>query len=107
MRKKKVSREQDDFDSPWKNALEWYFPEFMAFCFPTAHAEIDWSRGVEFLDKELQQVVRDAKLGRRYADKLAKVWLKNGQEQWVLAHVEVQGDHETHYGRRIYTYNYR
>jgi hypothetical protein len=44
-----------DFDSPWKEALEHYFPQFMAFFFPHAHGDIDWARGYEFLDKELQQ----------------------------------------------------
>lgn len=68
-----MTETHDEFDSPWKEILEAYFEEFMLFFFPTAHADIDWSRGVEFLDKELQQVVRDAELGRRYADKLAKV----------------------------------
>ena len=28
----------DDYDSPWKDALEHAFPEFMAFYFPEAHA---------------------------------------------------------------------
>jgi hypothetical protein len=65
---------RDDYDSPWKEALDGYFPEFLALLFPVIHAEIDWSRGFEFLDKELQQVVRDAELGRRYADKLVKVY---------------------------------
>jgi hypothetical protein len=32
-------------DSPWKVALEKYFPAFMAFFFPQAHADIDWERG--------------------------------------------------------------
>ena len=102
-----MTESHDDFDSPWKNTLEWYFEDFMAFFFPDAHADIDWSKPVEFLDKELQQVVSDAKLGRRYADKLVKVWKKNGDEQWVLAHVEVQGEPETHFERRMYSYNYR
>ncbi|MEZ4866543.1 MAG: hypothetical protein R3C14_34810 [Caldilineaceae bacterium] len=69
-----MSTEHDDYDSPWKNALEDYFKEFMAFFFPAAHGDIGWSRPVEFLDKELQQVALDAETGRRYADKLAKVW---------------------------------
>jgi len=43
----------DDYDSPWKEILEWYFPDFMAFFFPHAAAQIDWSRGYETLDKEL------------------------------------------------------
>ena len=37
---------------------------FMAFFMPGAHAEIDWSRGYESLDKELQQLVREAEQGR-------------------------------------------
>ena len=64
----------DDLDSPWKEALEQALPEFLALFFPEAHAGIDWSRGYRFRDKELQQVVRDAELGRRYADKLAGIF---------------------------------
>ena len=97
----------DEFDSPWKEIIEQYFAEFMLFFFPVAYVDIDWARGVEFLDKELQQVVRDAELGRRYADKLAKVWRKSGQEEWVLAHLEVQGQPERAFDRRMYSYNYR
>ena len=97
----------DDYDTPWKNIIETYFEELMAFFFPAAHADIDWSRPVEFLDKELQQVVRDAEFGRRYVDKLAKVWRKDGAEQWVLAHLEVQGQYEAAFDERMYTYNYR
>ncbi|WP_022948398.1 hypothetical protein [Methylohalobius crimeensis] len=46
----------------------------MAIFFPEAHRGIDWSRGYEFLDKELQQVVRDAKLGRRLAARGVRLW---------------------------------
>ncbi|MBC6417813.1 MAG: hypothetical protein GDA44_02975 [Prochloron sp. SP5CPC1] len=63
----------DEYDSPWKEAIESYFEEFMAFFFPEAHRDIDWSRGYETLDTELQQVVRDANLGKRLADKLVRV----------------------------------
>ena len=47
--------EQQDYDSPWKDILDLQFEEFMAFFFPTAHAQIDWRAGYEFLDKELQK----------------------------------------------------
>jgi hypothetical protein len=80
-----------DYDSPWKEMLDGYFPAFMAFFFPAAAAEIDWSRGYESLDTELQQIVRDAALGTRLADKLLRVWRRDGVEQFVLIHVEVQG----------------
>jgi hypothetical protein len=75
-----------DYDSPWKEALERYLPQFLEFFFPEAHGDICWERGYEFLDKELQQVVRDAELGRRLADKLVKVWRTGGEEVWVLIH---------------------
>ncbi len=97
----------DDYDSPWKEALEHYFPEFLALLFAEIHAEVDWTRGYEFLDKELQQVVRDAELGRRFADKLVKVCTRDGKETWVLVHVEVQGQAERGFDERMYVYNYR
>jgi len=43
----------DDYDSPWKDVLERAFPEFMAFYFPEAHAQIDWEQGHEFKPTEL------------------------------------------------------
>ncbi len=66
-----------DYDSPWKEMLELYFEEFMLFFFSKAHSGIDWSKGYEFLDKELQKIVHDAALGTRYVDKLLKIWRKN------------------------------
>jgi hypothetical protein len=35
-----------DYDSPWKEALEVYFPAFLLLLFPRTHADIDWSRGL-------------------------------------------------------------
>ncbi|MEN9984623.1 MAG: hypothetical protein RI925_125, partial [Pseudomonadota bacterium] len=61
----------DDYDSPWKDAVERYFPEFIAFYFPDASQQINWARGHEFLDQELRAVVQDAELGKRFVDKLA------------------------------------
>ncbi len=87
--------------------LDDYFEDFMVFFFPQAHGRIDWQRGTEFLDKELQKITADAALGRRYADKLVKLWLKSGTEVWVLIHVEVQGDQESGFELRIYVYNHR
>ncbi|WP_179953107.1 hypothetical protein [Desulfobotulus mexicanus] len=36
-----------------------------------------------------------------------KVWTKKNQEIWVLIHVEVQGDPETVFPKRMYVYNFR
>lgn len=97
----------DDYDSPWKDALEHYFPEFMAFFFPTAAAQIDWRQGFVFLDKELREVARDAELGKRYVDKLVRVTRLGGEEDWLYIHVEVQGYPEAEFPQRMFVYNYR
>ena len=96
-----------EYDSPWKDALELFFEPFLLLCFPEVHAQIDWSRQPEFLDKELQQVVRDAELGPRVVDKLVKVWCKDGSEAWVLVHLEVQMQVTGGFPKRMYVYNYR
>jgi len=98
---------REDHDSPWKEALGNRFAEFLALLFPEIHARIDWSRAPEFLDTELQQLVADAELGRRYADKLVKVWAADGAQTWVLVHVEVQGAPERAFARRMFVYHYR
>jgi hypothetical protein len=98
---------RDQFDSPWKDILEAYFEDFMLFFFPQIHAEIDWSRGYDFLDQELSQVVRDAELGKRLADKLVKVWKLSGEETWVLVHIEIQNQKESQFGERMFVYYYR
>ncbi|CAM5788335.1 hypothetical protein CCAE64S_02352 [Castellaniella caeni] len=83
----------DDHDSPWKEALELYFPQALALLAPALHAIIDWSVAPVFLDKELQAVKRASApaQGRRYADKLVQVRLLSGDKALLLIHVEIQG----------------
>lgn len=102
-----MTNPQTEYDSLWKDILQLYFEEFMLFFFPEAYREIDWTRKPEFLDKELQEVVRDAELGRRFADKLVKLYRNSGEENWILVHIEVQSQEESNFAKRMYTYNYR
>ena len=97
----------DEYDSPWKEAIEEWLEEFLGFFFPHVHGLIDWSRGYEFLDKELQQLVPESQLGERTVDKLVKVFLRNCAEFWVLVHIEVQSQSESVFPRRMYVYRYR
>lgn len=99
--------ERADNDSPWKEILEAYFPQAMQFFFPETAALIDWQRPHEFLDKEFQQIAREAELGRRYADKLVKVWQIQGEEIWLLIHVEIQAKSEDNFAERMFLYNLR
>jgi hypothetical protein len=100
-------RERANNDSPWKEILEAYFPQAMQFFFPQTAALINWERPHEFLDKEFQQIAREAELGRRYADKLVKVWQIQGEEIWLLIHVEIQAKSEDTFAQRMFTYNLR
>ncbi|MGB0383598.1 MAG: hypothetical protein ACPGWR_02130 [Ardenticatenaceae bacterium] len=106
-RKKRKDGQDDQYDSPWKEIIEQYFEEFMTFFFPKAASEIDWSRGYEFLDKELQKVVREATSTEGRVDKLVKVWRKTGQQAWVYIHIDIQSQYETGFGKRMFMYNYR
>lgn len=98
---------QADYDSPWKDALEFYFEDFLTFFFQGVHELIDWSKTPIPLDKELQQVVREAESGKRFTDKLFQVWLLDGIEVWVLVHIEVQSQVDPEFPQRMYRYNYR
>jgi hypothetical protein len=96
-----------DYDSPWKEILSDYFQEFLQFFFPVVSQEIEWRRGYELLDKELRKIARDAEVGVRVADQLVKVWQKNGEETWVLIHIEVQAQQQAEFAQRMYVYDYR
>jgi len=43
-----VTQPSDDYDSPWKEALERYLLPFLEFFFPVAYHDVDWSQGYEF-----------------------------------------------------------
>lgn len=83
------------------------FEEFLLFFTPELHQHIDFSKKPDFLDKELFQEVGDEQKGRRFADRLAKVYLRNGEERWILIHIEVQSKNETEFPGRMFQYFYR
>ncbi|MBI2566130.1 MAG: transposase [Candidatus Schekmanbacteria bacterium] len=94
-------------DSVWKDLLDRYLEPFLAFFFPAVHADVDWCRPPESLDKEFQRIVRDSTIGVRLADKLVKVWLRDGKETWLLVHLEVERRPGPEFPERIYVYGYR
>jgi len=97
----------DNYDSPWKEAIEHYNPEFMAFYFPDASVAIDWSKKYTFLDNELRAIFPEAKVSNRVVDKLVQVELLQGTETWLYIHIEVQSTRRSDFARRMFVYNYR
>ncbi|MEI7586689.1 hypothetical protein [Runella sp.] len=94
-------------DILWKSLLEDIFPEFLKYFISQADDIFDFSLGVSFLDKELEQLFPEGNTSNHRADKLAKVYLKNGIEQWILVHVEVQGYEDETFPERMFQYFYR
>lgn len=93
----------------WKSILEDVFEDFIRFMNPDADVILDLAKGVEFLDKELEQVFppENNKYSPKIIDKLAKVFTRTGKEEWVLIHVEVQGQYHKDFAGRMFTYFYR
>jgi hypothetical protein len=58
-------------------------------CFPRFIAKAT-RRGYESLDKEIQHIVHVTEVGRRFVDKLVRVWTNDDIECWVLIRVELK-----------------
>ncbi|MCF7669623.1 MAG: hypothetical protein K9N48_07600 [Verrucomicrobia bacterium] len=98
---------QTDYDGAWKEALELYLQPLLEFCFPEVADNINWHEPIEFLDKELQEVTRNSKLGKQRVDKLVRVIRKDGRKECILIHVEVQSWVVKDLPLRMYRYHHR
>lgn len=98
---------QNDSDTAWKLILDEYFKDFVEYCLPELYGLINWDRHWQSLDQELQVITKGSESGKRFLDKLFKVYLKDGQEQWILIHLEVQAREEDEFPKRMFTYGYR
>ncbi|MCI0617689.1 cytosolic protein [bacterium] len=87
--------------------MEDLFEDFLRFFFPDIYRDVDFSKGYQFLDNELQKIIKGSNTGKRIVDKLVKVYLADGSEKWLLIHIEIQGQEEKEFPERMYVYNYR
>ncbi|MDR0798846.1 MAG: hypothetical protein LBN18_03690 [Dysgonamonadaceae bacterium] len=104
----KKFRHQNDY--LWKGILEDVFDDFLRFMHSKADEIFDFERGITFLDKELAQLFpteEEDEYAVKIVDKLAKIYTKEGAEQWVLIHCEVQAKYSTDFPLRMFTYFYR
>ncbi|QIH35265.1 hypothetical protein [Sphingobacterium sp. DR205] len=87
---KRIHKKVDD--PLWKAVLEQTFVHFLRFMFSDADMVFDLERPFDYLDKEFESLFPPEANGKgiRYVDKLVKVFLKDGSEQFVLCHIEVQ-----------------
>ena len=94
-------------DTAWKDILDAYFKEFIAFCLLDLYALIDWSKPWVSLDKELHAISKNDMIGRKLVDKLFSVYLNDGSEKWILIHLEIQDEPEEIFPERMFIYSYR
>src|SRR5438045_3153960 len=92
-----------------KAAFEEAFPDLLRFYFKDADEIFDIEHGFEFMDKELIELFPELgkQGGTRFVDMLVKTFLKDGSEEWVLIHIEIEGGNDNDFSRRMFTYWYR
>lgn len=94
-------------DEKWKSLISKYLKDFLSFFMQELFKEVDLSKGYEFLDGELNKIKIDSKSKNRRSDRLVKLYLKNGSEQYLLVHIEIQGYFEEDFSKRMFKYFYR
>jgi hypothetical protein len=100
-------RQKDDY--LWKGVLEDVLDDFLRFIHPNADQVFDLNRGFSFLDKELEQLFppEQNQYSPKVVDKLARVYTREGNEEWILLHLEVQNVYNPDFPERMFTYYYR
>jgi len=93
---KTVKTERFDYDGYWKDLINRFFWNFLEMALPDLYADADTSREHEFLDKEFTDVLNtgDAEIhmSAHFADYVIKVPMKNGDEEFLILHCEIQGE---------------
>jgi hypothetical protein len=91
-------------DILWKKVIKRFFVEFLDFFLPQLLQDIIPEKSL-FLDKELLSITGKQKQG--IVDVLIKVFLKNGKEEFVLFHIEIQGSRQDDFTKRMFRYYIR
>jgi predicted transposase/invertase (TIGR01784 family) len=94
-------------DILWKGITEDLVEDLLRFFFAPYISQMDLSRSIEPMDKELEQLHAHSDASARRADKLFRIWLKNGQELCFFVHVEVQGYRDEDFPLRMFESSYR
>ena len=85
-----------DKDSIWKDAIKQYLPLLLKRMMPELYEDVDFSQDLTYLDKELRDTIQvtlsEEHKAAKFIDTLIQVPLKTGKNQWVLLHIEVQGE---------------
>ena len=94
-------------DQLWKSAFRLMMQQIVGFFFPNEYGEVDWTKEIVFLDKELNTIHLHSRPKNRIADVLVLLTLKNGKKRVLFLHIEVQGYFDGDFGLRVHQMRYR
>ncbi len=92
-----------EFDGPWKEALTALFRHLLRLYRPAEAAQVDWQRGLDSLETEMQKLLPASQTGVKRIDKLFKAYLHTGEVRYY--HVEVQCWVDSDFEHRVYIYS--
>jgi len=102
-----LTESQTDYDHLWKDVITDLFEEFLLFFSPELYEQVNFTIPPAFLEQELKTISPESDSNHRISDKLVKLKLYTGEEQWVYVHVEIQGDVKGDFSKRMFQYFYR
>ena len=99
-----LSIRQKDNDSAWKDIIERFFYDMLERAMPDLYQDANRAIKPRFMDKELKKATYTVKGGKHVVDFLVEVPLLNGDNEWVLMHLECQGKGGESLPIRMYHY---
>jgi len=96
-----TKKERLDSDQLTKRLVELFFKDFLDFFCPDLAKIVDFN-SVDFPNKELYSGIIEGE--KTISDVLAKVNLLDGQEQYILIHLEIQSSRDVDIPRRMFRY---
>ena len=92
-------------DLLWKDLFTEFDSEAILFFFGIKlFKSIDFSVPPEYLEQEFNTTFAANQPTKKIADKIIRYRLKNGQDKYIIIHVEFQGQSEEDFALRMYTY---
>ncbi len=101
----KEKKERRKIDAHWKAIIKRFFALALRRILPELADDMDASRKVVFLDKELAELAVFIDGPEQCADVLARVPVKSGRDVWLILHVEIQGPEGGNLPERMFYYN--
>jgi hypothetical protein len=88
-------KERFDSDGTWKDLIKRFFYHLLKRALPELYEAADRDREPTFLDKEFRDILNTSdptiRTSPHFADYVIRVPLKRGVEEWILFHIEIQG----------------